>query len=126
MARHREGNPSNTTIKEKSLPKEKVPLPTGIKEIADLRSRMVSFRLYSDTIYLDTSMVIFYDLTRLKDPEYKKTFAEWITEVVHLFYHEHRHDFGIENLFQAKPQQQKYEKIAESASAGAPHDRITG
>ncbi len=50
MARHREGNPSNTTIKEKSLPKEKVPPPTGIKEISDPGSRMVPLRLYSDTI----------------------------------------------------------------------------
>ncbi len=41
----------------------------------------------------------------MKDPEYTKTFAEWLIEVVTLFYSEHRHDFGIEQLFGEPPQQ---------------------
>ncbi|MBF8265219.1 MAG: hypothetical protein HW384_1083 [Dehalococcoidia bacterium] len=67
--RHEEDNPVNDPPLAKEKPKEpKGPPPTGIKEIADLRSRMVPLRLYSDTVYIDTAVVLFYDLTRLKDP----------------------------------------------------------
>ncbi len=57
--RHDEDSSGNDRPDGKDRTKElKDPTPTGIKEKSDLRSRMVPLRLYSDTVYIDTSVVI--------------------------------------------------------------------
>ena len=53
LEKHREEKPPS----DKVPLKEKDPPPTGLKEISDLRSRMVPARLYSDTHSTVTSVL---------------------------------------------------------------------
>ncbi len=77
--------------------------PTGIPNLGDLRSRTVPTRLYSDTLYLSTRVVVWYDIVRTLDPSYKATLAEFIEEIIDLFFSEHQEDFQLQRIFQPPP-----------------------
>ncbi len=74
--------------------------PTGIANLGDLRSRTVPTRLYSDTLYLSTRVIVWYDIVRTLDPLYKATLAEFIEEIIDLFFSEHQDEFRLQGIFQ--------------------------
>ncbi|MDO8637038.1 MAG: hypothetical protein Q7R34_12550, partial [Dehalococcoidia bacterium] len=77
--------------------------PTGIPNLGDLRSRTVPTRLYSDTLYLSTRVVVWYDIVRTLDPSYKASLAEFIEEIIDLFFSEHQEDFQLQRIFKDPP-----------------------